>query len=267
MGGDEEAGFLFLVRCDPDGGGGARLVRVWGPRSRQDHQGRDRRVQQGPHAAVLAGPVLHDQYAQGERGEGRPPGGGLEHIDQQVSTMIQNNQPPDVLNLNTSRATRKDGLLYSGTRCCPRRRARTFSRLCTGGGVPGHPLWLSDPGQRPGLLLQHGPVRSAPVSRRRPGPGTSCAGRGENPGPRRWHDRLRVAARARGGAGRVVDRCGTMAATGSRAILDDHSERNVAGPAVSRRPGQSTALTQVNPGRTNRTDGAFQLFKDGKVAW
>src|SRR5258708_25895282 len=24
-------------------------------------------------------------------------------------------------------------------------------------------------------------------------------------------------------------------------------------------------VTQVNPGKTNRTDGAFQLFKDGKV--
>ena len=24
-------------------------------------------------------------------------------------------------------------------------------------------------------------------------------------------------------------------------------------------------MTQVNPGKTNRTDGAFQLFKDGKV--
>ena len=26
-------------------------------------------------------------------------------------------------------------------------------------------------------------------------------------------------------------------------------------------------VTQINPGKTNRTDGAFQLFKDGKVGW
>ena len=35
-------------------------------------------------------------------------------IDQQVSTMIQNSQPPDVLNLNAFASYAKDGLLYSG---------------------------------------------------------------------------------------------------------------------------------------------------------
>ena len=34
-------------------------------------------------------------------------------IDQQVSTMIQNNQPPDVLNLNSFSSYAKDQLLYS----------------------------------------------------------------------------------------------------------------------------------------------------------
>src|SRR5437870_8052038 len=34
-------------------------------------------------------------------------------IDQQVSTMIQNNQPPDVLNLNSFSSYAKDGLLNS----------------------------------------------------------------------------------------------------------------------------------------------------------
>ena len=33
-------------------------------------------------------------------------------IDQQVSTMIQNNQPPDVLNLNAFASYAKDNLLY-----------------------------------------------------------------------------------------------------------------------------------------------------------
>ena len=36
-------------------------------------------------------------------------------IDQQVSTMIQNNQPPDVLNLNSFSSYAKDGLLSSGS--------------------------------------------------------------------------------------------------------------------------------------------------------
>src|SRR4051794_32392010 len=34
-------------------------------------------------------------------------------IDQQVTTMIQNNQPPDVLNLNSFSSYARDGLLYS----------------------------------------------------------------------------------------------------------------------------------------------------------
>src|SRR5499433_2579763 len=34
-------------------------------------------------------------------------------IDQQVTTMIQNNQPPDILNLNSFSSYAKDGLLYS----------------------------------------------------------------------------------------------------------------------------------------------------------
>ena len=34
-------------------------------------------------------------------------------IDQQVSTMLQNNQPPDVLNLNSFSSYAKDGLLYT----------------------------------------------------------------------------------------------------------------------------------------------------------
>ena len=36
-------------------------------------------------------------------------------IDQQVSTMIQNNQRPDVLNLNSFSSYAKDGLLYPAT--------------------------------------------------------------------------------------------------------------------------------------------------------
>src|SRR5216683_4657142 len=34
-------------------------------------------------------------------------------IDQQVSTMIQNSQPPDILNLNAFSSYAKDGLLYA----------------------------------------------------------------------------------------------------------------------------------------------------------
>ena len=40
-------------------------------------------------------------------------------IDQQSSTMIQNNQPPDILNLNAYASYAKDGLLYSADDVLP----------------------------------------------------------------------------------------------------------------------------------------------------
>ncbi len=42
-----------------------------------------------------------------------------DNIDQQSSTMIQNNQPPDILNLNAYASYAKDGLLYSGDEVLP----------------------------------------------------------------------------------------------------------------------------------------------------
>ena len=42
-------------------------------------------------------------------------------IDQQSSTMVQNNNPPDILNLNAYASYAKDGLLYTPTTCCPTR--------------------------------------------------------------------------------------------------------------------------------------------------
>ena len=40
-------------------------------------------------------------------------------IDQQTSTMVQNNQPPDILNLNVYASYAKDGLLYSSDEVLP----------------------------------------------------------------------------------------------------------------------------------------------------
>jgi multiple sugar transport system substrate-binding protein len=44
-----------------------------------------------------------------------------------------------------------------------------------------------------------------------------------------------------------------------------NSERNVETLRFLADLAHRHKVTQVNPGRTNRTDGAFQLFKDGKV--
>ena len=49
-------------------------------------------------------------------------------IDQQVSTMIQNNQPPDVLNLNSFSSYAKDGLLYPADEVLSPKTRTTSSR-------------------------------------------------------------------------------------------------------------------------------------------
>ena len=45
-----------------------------------------------------------------------------------------------------------------------------------------------------------------------------------------------------------------------------NSEKNVQTLTFLAALANTHKVTQVNPGKTNRTDGAFQLFKDGKVA-
>jgi multiple sugar transport system substrate-binding protein len=56
-------------------------------------------------------------------------------IDQQVSTMIQNNQPPDVLNLNSFSSYAKDGLLYSGDEALSPKTREDFLEAFAQGGT------------------------------------------------------------------------------------------------------------------------------------
>ena len=56
-------------------------------------------------------------------------------IDQQVSTMIQNNQPPDVLNLNSFSSYAKDGLLYSGDEALSPKTREDFLEAFARGGT------------------------------------------------------------------------------------------------------------------------------------
>src|SRR2546428_13920459 len=55
-------------------------------------------------------------------------------IDQQVTTMIQNNQPPDVLNLNAFSSYAKDGLLHSADQVMSLKTKDDFLATFTRGG-------------------------------------------------------------------------------------------------------------------------------------
>ena len=102
-------------------------------------------------------------------------------IDQQVSTMIQNNQPPDVLNLNSFSSYAKDGLLYSADEALSPRRATTSSRPSRAAGPTG----ASSTGSR------SWPAR-APSSTT-----ATCSSAQAHPPPRTWDELSRPRARCR----------------------------------------------------------------------
>src|SRR5215470_6269025 len=59
-------------------------------------------------------------------------------IDQQVSTMLQSNQPPDVLNLNSFSSYAKDGLLYTADEILsPKTREDFLEAFARGGEYKG----------------------------------------------------------------------------------------------------------------------------------
>jgi multiple sugar transport system substrate-binding protein len=188
-------------------------------------------------------------------------------IDQQVSTMIQNNQPPDVLNLNAFAAYAKDGLLYPAADVLSPETAADFLEPFARGGQYGGALY--------GL-----PILS---SARAFFYNTALFARaGIAAPPRTWDEFVRDAqAISRLGGGLIgyalplgpeeaqaewsiwMWNNGGDWKAGERWTIN--SDRNVQTLSFLAALANTHRATQVNPGKTNRTDGAFQLFKDGKV--
>jgi len=188
-------------------------------------------------------------------------------IDQQVSTMIQNNQPPDVLNLNAFASYAKDGLLYSGDEVLsPKTREDFLPPFARGGEYRG--------------VLYGFPILA---SARAFFYNTDLFARaGIAAPPRTWDELVQAAAKVQAlGQGLIgyalplgpeeaqaewsiwMWNNGGDWKSGDRWTLD--SAENVAALVFLADLANGRKLTQVNPGKTNRTDGAFQLFKDGKV--
>ena len=124
-------------------------------------------------------------------------------IDQQVTTMIQNNQPPDVLNLNAFASYAKDGSSTPPTRSSPRRRARTSWRPSREGANQGKQYGF------PILASARAFFYKRTCSRRPASPSPEDLGRFLQAAQKiqalgGWNDRVRAAARPRGGPGRVV---------------------------------------------------------------
>jgi multiple sugar transport system substrate-binding protein len=188
-------------------------------------------------------------------------------IDQQVSTMIQANQPPDILNLNSFSSYAKDGLLYPAEEVLSEKTRGDFLAPFARGGeyrgkLYGFPILSSaraffynkDLFARAGLA---GPPKTweefVEAARKIQALGGGTIGYALPLGPEEAQAEWSIWMWNGGGDWKSGDGWTINSDANARTLsfLADLAGRE--------------KVTQVNPGKTNRTDGAFQLFKDGKV--
>jgi multiple sugar transport system substrate-binding protein len=188
-------------------------------------------------------------------------------IDQQVSTMLQNNRPPDVLNLNSFSSYARDGLLHSADEILsPKTKADFLEAFARAGEYQGTLYGLPILSSARAFFYNRTLLDRAGLA----GP------------PRSWDDFVQAARRIQALGGGTIGYAlplgpeeaqaewsiwmwnnGGDWKAGDRWTID--SDRNVQTLQFLADLANRHQVTQVNPGKTNRTDGAFQLFKDGKV--
>ncbi|HEV8586944.1 MAG TPA: extracellular solute-binding protein [Methylomirabilota bacterium] len=188
-------------------------------------------------------------------------------IDQQVSTMIQNNQPPDVLNLNSFSSYARDGLLYPADEVLSPATKNDFLEPFVRAGQYKGTLY--------GLPILSS-ARAFFYNK------DLFAKAGLAAPPRTWDEFVQAAKKIQALGGGVIGYAlplGPEEAQAEWSIWmwngggdwkagDDwaiNSDANVRTLGFLADLANREKVTQVNPGKTNRTDGAFQLFKDGKV--
>ncbi|HZF04799.1 MAG TPA: extracellular solute-binding protein [Patescibacteria group bacterium] len=188
-------------------------------------------------------------------------------IDQQVSTMIQNNQPPDVLNLNSFSSYARDGLLYPADDVLsPATKTDFLESFARGGQYKGTLYGLPILSSARAFFYNKDLFAKAGLAAP----------------PKTWDELVQAAKKVQalgGGAIGYALPLGPEEAQAEWAIwmwngggdwkAGDawaiNSEANVRTLTFLADLANRHRVTQVNPGKSNRTDGAFQLFKDGKV--
>ena len=188
-------------------------------------------------------------------------------IDQQVSTMLQNNQPPDVLNLNAFASYAKDGLLYSADEILsPKTRDDFLESFARGGEYRGKLYGFPILASARAFFYNRALLTRAGLA----GP------------PATWDEFVQAARRIQALGGGTIGYALPLGPEEAQAEWSVwmwnnggdwksgdawaiNSEKNVQALSFLADLANKHKVTQVNPGKTNRTDGAFQLFKDGKV--
>lgn len=188
-------------------------------------------------------------------------------IDQQTSTMIQNGNPPDILNLNAYAGYARDGLLYSADEVLsPAVEDDLIDAFVESGTYDGKMYGFPDLSSARALFYNEDLFAAAGVA----GP------------PKTWDEFVtaaqQVTALGNGTVGYAMP-LGPEEAQAEFSIwmFNNGGNWKVDGEWTIDSPENVETLqflkdlpvthdvTQNNPGKTNRTDGAFPLFKSGKA--
>jgi multiple sugar transport system substrate-binding protein len=189
-------------------------------------------------------------------------------IDQQVSTMIQNNQPPDILNLNSFASYARDDLLHKTADIISTEVQRDILEpFVEGGKLDGTQYATPDLSSARAFfynkdLFQRAGVADPPTTwdelvaaaQKIQALGDGTIGYALPLGPEEAQAEFSIWMWNNGGDWKDADGKWTI-----------NSDENVQTLQFLSDLANKHQVTQVNPGKTNRTDGAFKLFQDGKV--
>jgi multiple sugar transport system substrate-binding protein len=188
-------------------------------------------------------------------------------IDQQTSTMVQNGNPPDILNLNAYASYAKDNLLYNSDEVLP---AATKSDLIdafvNSGTYQGKMYGFPDLSSARALFYNKDLFAKAGIgappktwdefvadAQKLTALGNGTIGYAEPLGPEEAQAEFSIWMFNNGGAWKT---------DGTWSI---NSPKNVETLQFLKDLSVKYHVTQNNPGKTNRTDGAFPLFTSGKA--
>jgi multiple sugar transport system substrate-binding protein len=189
-------------------------------------------------------------------------------IDQQVTTMIQNNQPPDILNLNSFASYAKDNLLYKTTDIIdPKVQQDILGPFTQGGTVAGVQYATPDLSSARAFfynkdLFARAGIAAPPASwdefvadaQKIQALGGGTVGYALPLGPEEAQAEFSIWMWNNGGDW-----------TDGKGHWTINSDKNVQTLQFLADLANKQKVTEINPGKTNRTDGAFSLFEDGKV--
>jgi multiple sugar transport system substrate-binding protein len=189
-------------------------------------------------------------------------------IDQTVTTMIQNNQPPDILNLNSFASYAKDGLLYPTSDVVSQQvRDDILGPFTEGGTLNGTQYATPDLSSARAFfynkdLFKRAGIAAPPKTfsefvadaQKIEALGNGTIGYALPLGPEEAQAEFSIWMWNNGGDW-----------TDSSGKWTINSPKNIETLQFLSDLANKQHVTQVNPGKTNRTDGAFSLFEDGKV--